>query len=293
MQQTALRPTATPNVAASMKAALNEHKVDSTPVRTVPQGGGYSRAATREEIRKETLKNSPEAQQLQLARKKIANFAAYGRLLASLDLDLGQQRQLLDLITNRQAIPQDVKDIINQNFMDGKMKGVRMKEVRTLVEHAVAQAEGENEAQMQRLLGEDKLRALRQYDENLPSNLLVNQVQQLCVLNGEPLNDEKATQLSGIFSAYPVSPTDRHGIVLPVAYREIAQMHASNVNLAVLAKNAWLTDLSGMLTVNYPLSENARIQAMHLLSSQQQNVLFTLREKQTAERTLATRLGEN
>lgn len=278
---------------ASTKAAPNEHGRESTPVRSVPQGTSFARSATKEEMRIEALNNSPEARRLRLARTKIANFAAYGRLLASLGLDLAQQRLLLDLITARQSIREDVGAVINQQLIEGKMKGLRKGELRTTIRDAVAQAEQDVGAQMQGLLGNDKLQALRQYDEKLPSNLLVNQLQQLCVMSGEPLNDQKAAELSEILSANPVIPADHKAIALPVAYREVAQIRATNVNLAVLAKNAWLADLSGMLTVNYPLSESARMRAAQLLSPQQQNVLFALREKQVADRTIANRLGEN
>jgi len=237
--------------------------------------------ASEEDSQKELLAKSTEAKQLRFAREKVATFVAYERLLAKLQLNQADQEKLLDLLMDKLYMREDLNELmVHRQIPKG---GDWRKDIKNL-EQAL-------DGEMQSLLGPEKYAAFRGYEQKLPSNLLTTQLQQLCVISGDSLNDGKADEIAEIFATYPADAEARHPAMLPIAYPDKGQIRTSNLNLKVLGKDAWFVDLNGMLSVNYPVSENARIRTISLLSPKQQSALYALIDKQQSERTTAARLG--
>jgi len=270
------------NLTKTARVLCHPRRGRTSPWRVRNCAWGGIRPATPQELAEERVRNSQEYEQLKVLREKQKFFVGYGRLLKEFNLSSADEEKFLGLLLDRERIPDDINQIsrANDRVLRGPVSLQALRDVTKGTQQAI-------EAEIQEFLGPERTARFKDYEDNLPANLLVTQIQQASAILGASLSDAQVMSLTKIFSENPVSPEDEHGAIVPVAYSEMAPVSAGGLKFIMLPAKGWFVDTSGLLTVNFALSETARIHASRVLAGHQQIALNAIKDKQQAERMMA------
>lgn len=230
------------------------------------------------------LEETPEYLHLNHVRLLAALDVRFAPLFDKLNIDVTRQRQLRNLLAERENLGDDVNAGINAtaDLVAGGSKvatdiaGEAMSVGNTQIERDIAQ-----------LLGTDGYAAYQNYTANMSQYLLVAELNQSLAQVGGSLSEEQKNALAALLIKEKSSATRIQNSLIPIPQDEQGPLSIFGYKATAIAANDAYIGQSGDIFSTANINSEAAGQAAKILSGTQLAAFLKIQENMTISREMA------